>query len=106
MLQYLRVGKRAPKTGPDPIELSLGSLTASPGSPISLRSLNKLHENIKQRIYRILIPQSLLTRYDINPLTWQAADQSTCVELEAQSGKVSLSAWSPFGSPIPFSSWN
>ena len=106
MLQYLRVGKRAPKTGPDPIELSLGSLTASPGSSIWLRSLNELHENIKQRIYRILIPQSLLTRYDINPLTWQAADQSTCVELEAQSGKVSLSAWSPFGSPIPFSSWN
>ena len=50
MLQYLRVGKRAAKTGPDPIELSLGSLTASPASPISLRSLNKLHGNIKQRI--------------------------------------------------------
>lgn len=102
MLRYLRVGKREPKTGPDPIDLSLASLTAASSLPISLRSLNKLHQNIKQRIYRVLIPHSLLTRFDINPITWQGPDQSICVDLKAQDGKVYLSAWSSFDPGDPF----
>jgi hypothetical protein len=69
-----------------------------------LRTLNELHENIKQRVYRILIPHNLLSRFDVDPITWRGADQSTCVKLEAGSGSgvVSLSARSLFDPGDPF----
>ncbi len=98
MLKYLRAGKKKQIVGPDPIELSMSGLTTDPHLPIALRSLNKLHENIKQRIYRTLIPHGLLSRFDVDPITWRGADKSTCVKLKADSGAdvVNLSAWSLF----------
>jgi hypothetical protein len=104
MLKYLQVGKRERTVGPDPVELSIASLAAAPDSPITLRSLNKLHENIKQRIYRTLIPHSLLSRFDVDPITWRGPDKSNCVNLEAESGSgvVNLSAWSVFDPGDPF----
>lgn len=104
MLKYLRVGKQKPVAGPTPIDLSTASLTASPHAPIALRSLNMLPENVKQRIYRTLIPHNLLSRFDVDPITWRGADRSTCVKLEAQNGRgvVSLSAWSLFDPGDPF----
>jgi len=104
MLKYLRVGKQKPVAGPTPIDLSTARLTASPHSPIALRTLNELHENIKQRIYRTLIPHSLLSRFDVDPITWRGPDRSTCVKLTAQNGRgvVSLSAWSLFDPGDPF----
>jgi len=92
MLQYLKIGKQESKTGPEPIDLSPAALIAAPASPLSLRSVNKLHENIKQRIYRILIPHGLLSRFDVNPITWKGPDKSDCVDLKAEGGRVKLSA--------------
>jgi hypothetical protein len=104
MLKYLRVGKNKTTMGPDPIELSTSSLTIAPHSPIGLRSLNRLHENIKQRIYRTLIPHDLLSRFDVDPITWRGPDKSTCVKLTAEneSGAVNLTAWSVFDPGDPF----
>jgi hypothetical protein len=104
MLKYLRVGKPKPIVGPDPIKLSTSGLTADPHAPISLRSLNGLHDNVKQRIYRTLIPHDLLSRFDVDPITWQGPDKSICARLEAESGGgvVSLTAWSPFDPGDPF----
>jgi hypothetical protein len=104
MLQYLRVGKQKSTVGPDPIELSISGLTADPHAPISLRSLNRLHENIKQRIYRTLIPHGLLARFDVDPISWRGPDKSICARLDAESGTgaVSLTAWSPFDPGDPF----
>jgi hypothetical protein len=104
MLSFLRVGKPKPVVGPDPIELSMFGLTADPHSPIALRSLNELHENIKQRIYRTLIPHSLLSQFDVDPITWLGPDRSTCVQLEAKegTGMVHLAAWSIFDPDDPF----
>lgn len=104
MLRHLRVGKQKPVVGPDPIELSTSGLTSDPDSSIALRSLNRLHENIKQRVYRILVPHSLLSRFDVDPITWRGPDKSTCVKLEAQSGSgaVKLAAWSIFDPGDPF----
>jgi hypothetical protein len=69
-----------------------------------LRSLNRLHENLKQRVYRTLIPHSLLARFDVDPITWRGADKSPCVKLEAPSGSgvVKLTAWSLFDPDDPF----
>jgi hypothetical protein len=104
MLKYLRIGRQRPVAGPAPIDLSTSSLTASPHAPIALRTLNNLHENIKQRIYRTLIPHYLLSRFDVDPITWRGADQSSCVKLKAEagSGAVGLSAWSLFDPGDPF----
>jgi hypothetical protein len=104
MLNYLRVGKQKPVMGPDPIELATSSLTRDAHAPITLRSLNELHENIKQRVYRTLIPHSLLSRFDVDPITWQGPDKFICAKLEAKgdSGVVNLSAWSPFDPNDPF----
>jgi hypothetical protein len=104
MLKYLRAGKQKPIAGPTPIELSTASLAASPHSPITLRSLNGLPDNVKQRIYRTLIPHNLLSRFDVDPITWRGADESTCVKLKAEggSGVVSLSARSLFDPGDPF----
>lgn len=104
MQRYFAVGKRQRKAASPPIDLSLSSLTAAPDSPIALRSLNELHDNIKQRIYRTLIPMSLLARFDINPISWKGPDRSSYVKLAAQQGssKVILTAWSPYDSEDPF----
>jgi hypothetical protein len=104
MLRYLRTGKRQSKSGPDPVELSTSRLAVAPDLPIALRSINDLHHNIKQRIYRSLIPHSLLFRHDIDPITWQGPGKTARVELKAEkeSGKVYLEARSPFDPGDPF----
>lgn len=97
MLKYLRTGNKTVVRS-KVSDLSIASLEASPHTPISLRSLNKLPDNVKQRVYRTLIPHGLLTRFDIDPITWKGPDQSTCVRLAApnDSGTVNLQAWSVF----------
>ncbi len=104
MLKYLRVGTQKRIAGPDPIELSMSGLTTDPHSTISLQSLNGLDDNVKQRVYRTLIPHRLLSRFDVDPITWRGPDKSTCVKLQAKSGSgvVNLSAWSPFDPGDPF----
>lgn len=104
MLKYLRIGKQEEPTGPDPIELSRMRLATAPELPIALRSLNDLDQNIKQRIYRVLIPHELLFQYDIDPITWKGPDKSDCVSFKAEpeSNKVYLEAHSPFDPDDPF----
>lgn len=104
LLQYLRIAKHQPKSGPSPIELTMGNLRADPNAPLSLSSLNNLDDEVKRRIYRVLIPQRLLARFDINPITWRGPDKSPCVKMDAEvgSGKIQLTAWSPFDPDDPF----
>ncbi len=104
MLKYLRIGKQEAPVGPDPIELTRMRLATAPDLPIALRSLNDLDENIKQRIYRVLIPHALLFQYDIDPITWLGPDKSTCITFKAdpESSKLYLEARSPFDPADPF----
>lgn len=104
MLKYLRISKGETKTGPEPVDLSESSLVYGPELPISLHSINKLHQNIKQRIYRSIIPHNILFRFDIDPITWKGPDKTTYVTLEAEpgTGKVYLEARSPFDPDDPF----
>ncbi len=104
MLQYLRVRERAEKAAPDPADLSIASLSADSDLPITIRSLNGLPENVKRRVYRVLIPHHLLSRFDVDPITWQGPDKNQYVELAAEpgTGHVRLSARSPFDPGDPF----
>ncbi|MGD2078573.1 MAG: hypothetical protein PVH18_09335 [Chloroflexota bacterium] len=98
MLKYLRIGKQETPTGPDPIELSRRRLATAPDLPIALRSLNDLDQNIKQRIYRSLIPHQILSRFDIDPITWEGPGKTARVSFKAEPGssKIYLEARSPF----------
>jgi hypothetical protein len=104
MLKYLRPGKRKARTEPDPVASTLRRLSIAPDLPISLRSINELPENAKQRIYRSLIPRDLLIRYDLDPITWKGPDKETYGSLKAKpgSGVVYLKARSPFDPDDPF----
>ncbi|MGD8806099.1 MAG: hypothetical protein PVH65_09620, partial [Chloroflexota bacterium] len=104
MLKYLRIGKQETPAGPDPIELTRLRLATAPELPIALRSLNDLDQNIKQRIYRILIPHELLFQYDVDPITWLGPGKTPRVTLKAEPGtsKLYLEARSPFDPADPF----
>lgn len=104
MLKYLRIGNRDAEPVPDPVSLTRSRLAATSDLPISINSLNELDQNIKQRIYRSLIPHNLLFRFDIDPITWMGPDKTTCVSLKAEAGtgKVYLEARSPFDPDDPF----
>jgi hypothetical protein len=104
MLKYLRIRKGESKQRPDPLELTRLRLAAAPDQPIRLSAINDLDQNIKQRIYRSLIPQSLLFRFDVDPITWKGPDKTTYVTLKAEPGygTVYLEARSPFDPDDPF----
>jgi len=86
MFRNLVVNRERQIAAPDPIELTQRSLQHSPSEPISLRSLNGLHENIKQRIYRALIPHHLLDDLCVDPITWEGRDKEPAVVLDAADG--------------------
>lgn len=87
------------KQQPEPVVPNLGRITLSllegdPSTPFTLKQINDLPENIKQRVYRNLIPPLLLTRFDIDPITWCSVNKEQRVFLTADSGseKVFISA--------------
>jgi hypothetical protein len=103
MLSYLKL-RQKPVAGPALIDLSMTSLATKPNSPIAFRTLNRLPDSVKQRVYRTLIPHSLLSRFDVDPITWQGPGGTICVKLEALEGSsgLTLSARSVFDPGDPF----
>lgn len=104
MLKYLKIGKQEAVAEPELQDLTRRRLATAPDLPIAINALNALDDNIKQRIYRSLIPHNLLFRFDIDPITWKGPDKTTYVNLRAESdtGKVYLEARSPFDPDDPF----
>ncbi|MBI3160941.1 MAG: hypothetical protein HYZ23_00445 [Chloroflexi bacterium] len=87
------------KSAPGPVVPNLGGITLSllegdPTLPFTIKQLNNLPENIKRRVYRALIPASLLTRFGVDPITWLGGDKEQRVFLKAEAGteKVLISA--------------
>jgi hypothetical protein len=87
------------KQQPEPVVPNLGRITLSllegdPATPFTLKQINDLPENIKRRVYRNLIPPLLLTRFDIDPITWCGPNKEQRVFLTADSSseKVFISA--------------
>ncbi len=100
MLQYFRVKRQPERVVPDMGAISVSLLEGDPTLPFTLRQLNNLPENVKRRVYRGLIPPSLLTRFAIDPIQWTDPEKRPAVFLEAAAGseKVLLTARS---SPDP-----
>jgi hypothetical protein len=81
--RYLRV---KPPEKP-PIEaggLTLDALAEDAQRAIALRQINRLPENVKRRIYRGLVPSSLLAQFGIDPISWKTAGGDQLVQLGAE----------------------
>ncbi len=93
MFKYLRVKQEPNIVAPDPGSISVHELMGDLALPISIRTLNGLPSEAKQRIYRMLIPPALLTRFEINPITWRGPEGDGYVQLNAEpeKGLVNLS---------------
>lgn len=85
---------------PDLGAICVSLLERDPTLPFTIRQLNNWPENVKRRVYRGLIPPSLLSRFGIDPVEWTGANKEALVFLEAASGtdKMLITAR---GSPDP-----
>jgi acetoin utilization protein AcuC len=104
MFRNLRLKREDPPAAPSPEEVSIQQLIGDSTHSISLRVLNNLPANAKQRIYRTLIPPELLTRFNINPLSWKQPEGDERVKLVAESGsgEVHISVRDAADSGDPF----
>ena len=96
MLKYFRVKQQPEKVVPDLGAISLSLLEGDATLPFTIRQLNNLPENVKQRMYRGLIPPALLTRFAIDPIHWTDInkEQRVFVKAEGNSEKVLITAQS------------
>lgn len=94
MLKYFRVKQQPEQVVPDLGAISLSLLERDANLPFTIRQLNNLPENVKQRMYRGLIPPALLTRVGIDPIQWTNSNKVQCVFLKAEenSEKVLITA--------------
>ena len=93
MFQYLR-RKAQPEFVPvDPSRLSREWLSRDPNTPISLLQINDLPENVKLRIYRNLLPSSLVSRFGIDPVSWRGIGNEAVFRLRADGGSGSVHIW-------------
>lgn len=100
MLKYFRVKSQPEKIVPDLGTISLALLERDANTPFTIRQLNSLPANAKRRLYRGLVPPSLLTRFGIDPIQWTGLNKEPLVFLQAnaESEKVLITARS---SPSP-----
>lgn len=96
MLKYFRIKQQPDKVVPDLGAISLSMLERDATLPFTIRQLNNLPEAIKHRLYRGLVPSSLLTRFGIDPIQWRGANKEMLVFIKAdpETEKVLITAQS------------
>ena len=85
MFQFLQVKQQPNKVAPDPGSLSLRQLLGDATLPMSIQALVGLPAESRRRLYRVLIPPALLTRFKINPFTWRDPQGGQCVRVVEKS---------------------
>jgi hypothetical protein len=96
MLKYFRLKQQPEKVVPDLGAISISLLEQDGTLPFTIRQLNNLPVNVKQRMYRGLIPPALLTRHGIDPIQWTDSGkvQKVFLQAEENSEKVLITAQS------------
>jgi hypothetical protein len=94
MLKSFRLKRQPERVVPDLGAISLSLLAGDPTLPLTIRQLNELPDSLKRRVYRGLLPPSLLVRFGIDPLSWTGpqADPRVFLRADAGSDKVQLTA--------------
>jgi hypothetical protein len=99
MFRNLRLRQQPEKVAPDARSISAEQLARDATLPITLRQINDLPGNAQKRIYRALLPSSLLARFNIDPITWKGSDGTELVSLRTDAaGKTDISI-RPAGEP-------
>lgn len=92
MFRILRLKKQPYKVDVHPGSLTAKWLSEDSSLPATLKMLNELPEGAKRRIYRALIPPSILTQFSIDPITWKSrGDHQLTLKAEPETGEVNLS---------------
>jgi len=92
MFRYLRLKKQPHKVESSPGSLTAQWLSEDASVPATLKQLNELPEGAKKRIYRALIPPDLLTKFNIDPISWKGrGDHQLTLKAEPLSGEVNIS---------------
>ncbi|GAB4159373.1 MAG: hypothetical protein Fur0021_30180 [Candidatus Promineifilaceae bacterium] len=64
--------------------LSALRLGRNPDTPVPLLAVNRLSAGMKRRLFRLLIPPTLLTHFHLNPITWENAAGASLVSVQAE----------------------
>ena len=83
MFQFLQRQREPVKYAPDPELLSLQQLTEDANFPISIKAVAGLPPHPQRRFLRVLLPPSLLGRFNIRPISWQGENGSEQVTVKA-----------------------
>ncbi len=89
---FFRLKKQPEHVVPDLGNITLSLLERDAVTPFTLKQLNSLPENIKRRVFRNLIPTGLLTRFNIDPITWLGSQKESLVFLDTREEKLFISA--------------
>lgn len=92
MFRNLRLKRQPEKIVPDAKSISTEQLERDASIPITLRQINDLPENARKRVYRAVLPPSLLARFNIDPITWKGSDGTELVSVRtSDAGKTNIS---------------
>src|SRR5438477_8498694 len=80
-----------PESKPVTIEQWLGDAQY----PLSIRTINALAQDAKQRLYRTLVPPELLGRLGINPILWRGSGYRLELRAAPESSTVNLTINNP-----------
>lgn len=95
MFRALRLKQEPVKVAPEPKALTIQEWMGDAQYPLSIRTINALPYDSKQRLYRTLVPPELLGRFGINPILWRGNGYTVELRAEPDSGKVNLSINNP-----------
>ena len=92
MFRYLRLKQKREKIVVDSGRLTAEWLSQDECFPATLKQINDLPEGAKRRIYRALLPPTLLFQFDIDPINWKKhGDFELLLKAEKQCGEVNCS---------------
>lgn len=79
-------------------------LGRDPDTPVPLLAVNQLSSGLKRRLFRLLIPSTLLTHFRLNPITWEGAGGASLVTVQAEPHEhlLRLTAWHQPDARDPF----
>lgn len=95
MFKALRLRQEPVKVAPDSKPMTVDEWMGNAEYPISIRSINGLPFDAKQRLYRSLLPPALLVRLDVNPITWKSRSFDVELAAEPESNLVNLAIKNP-----------
>jgi hypothetical protein len=92
MFRNLRVKQLPQKIVPDAKSISVEQLERDASIPITLRQISDLPDNAQKRVYRAVLPPSLLASFNIDPITWKGSNGTDLVRLQtSDAGKTNIS---------------